>query len=842
MVTVIVIKKAFGFSIVCKMKIFYKLLLSACFLMGSWCELHAQNTGSWQPKNKTEQQSKGTIEGKIVDETTSAPLEYATFTLFDQIDSSMVTGSITNTEGNFIINTVAGDYFGKIEFISYKTKYISDIQFDGKKTLDLGILKLSPNAEVLDVVEVRAEKSQMQISLDKKVFNVGKDLANRGGTADDLLDNIPSVAVDVEGTVTLRGNSNVRILVDGKPSGLIGVGDNNGLRQFPTSMIDRVEVITNPSARYEAEGVAGIINIILKKDNQQGLNGSFDVTIGNPETYGATASMNYRRKNLNFFGSYGINYRTRNGGGRYLQNFYKNDTTFILDQTRNHERGGLSNSLRFGMDYFFNPKNTLTGALTYKVSDEDNFALIEYRDFIDKYPDNFVGVTYRTDDEKEDESSLEYSLIYKKEFDKKDQELTVDVRYEDDLETEQNQYLERFFDANSNPTGEPDLQQRSINKEVNKEWRFQLDYVHPISKEGKIETGLRSSIRQIDNNYVVEEFDDIDWDTLVGLTNNFLYDEKIHAAYLSFGNKHGKFSYLAGLRAELSDVSTKLVQTNEINDRNYFNLFPSVFLTYDLPDQNAIQVSYSRRIKRPSFRSLNPFFTFSDSRNLYTGNPDLDPEFTHSMEIGHIKYWDNATLSSSFYYRHTDGVVQRIKEINEEGNTVSKPQNLATEDAYGLEATIAYTPWEWWRLNSDWNFYRSIVDGSNQGENLGSDNFSWFGRLTSIISVFKTTDVQLRFNYRAPTQTAQGTRESIYYLDMAISTDILNKNGTITLSARDLFNSRKRRYTTFGDNFYTEGEFQWRTREIKLTFNYRLNQKKKRGGRGGDFEGGGGEF
>jgi outer membrane receptor protein involved in Fe transport len=607
-------------------------------------------------------------------------------------------------------------------------------------------------------------------------------------------------------------------------------------------MIDRVEVITNPSARYEAEGVAGIINIILRKDNNKGFNGSFDVTAGHPKTYGIGVNMNYRKKDLNIFASYGLNYRQRNGGGSYFQEFYKSDSIFILDQKRTHNRGGLSNTVRFGMDYYFNPKSVLTGALTYKVSDENNIANIEYNDYLNDYPDNFLGVTYRTDDEKEDESSLEYFLAYKKTYDRKGQELTADVRYEDDIETEQNQYLEEFYGSDNLPTGESDLQQRSINKEKNKEWNFQLDYVHPFSKEGKFELGLRSSIRKINNDYVVEEFNDIDWDTLDGLTNTFVYDENIHDGYFSFGNKHNKFSYLAGLRAELSDVSTQLLQTNEVNDRNYFNFFPSLHLTYELPRENAIQISYSRRIKRPGYRSLNPFRTFSDSRNLYQGNPDLDPEFTNSMEIGHIKYFEKGTLSSAFYYRHTDGVVQRIKTINDDGSTVSRPENLATEDAFGIEATITYSFLDWWQLDGDLNLYRSIVDGSNQGEGFESDNFSWFGRLTSRMTVLKSTDIQLRFNYRAPTQTVQGSRQAMYFLDLAISKDVLKNKGTITLSARDLLNTRKRRYTIYGDNFYTEGEFQWRSREVKLTFNYRLNQKKKRGGGRGGYEGGGGEF
>ena len=826
------------------MRTHFKYLFFIAILIFAFSDLIAQSAVNSQDQNiEPNGAIPNPIIGKIIDVNSKQFLEYATITLFSQKDSSMITGGISDAEGNFKIEAEKGEYFAKIEFLSYETMYIDDISVNkNSEVIDLGFIELNSSSAVLDIIEVRAEKSRMQMALDKRVFNVGKDLANRGGTADDLLDNIPSVTVDIEGNVSLRGNGNVRILIDGKPSGLIGVGDNSGLRQLPTSMIDRVEVITNPSARYEAEGVAGIINIVLRKDNSQGLNGAFDVTAGLPKTYGGTVNMNYRRKNFNLFGSYGLNYRIRNGNGAYYQEFYRKDSTLILDQNRTHERGGLSNTFRFGMDYYFNPKNVLTGALTYKVSDENNIANIEYNDYLDNYPDNFLGVTYRTDDEKEDESSLEYSLIYKKKYDRKGRELTADVRYEDDIETEENQYLEEFYGPDYLPTGDPNLEQRSINKEKNKEWRLQLDYVHPFAAEGLFETGLRSSFRNIHNDYVVEEFNDVEWDTLKNLTNTFIYDEAIHAGYASFGNKHGKFSYLAGLRAELSDVSTRLLQTNEINDRFYFNVFPSLHLTYDLPRENAIQLSYSKRIKRPGYRSLNPFRTFSDSRNLYQGNPDLDPELTHSIELGHIKYWEKATLSSAFYYRHTDGVVQRLKTINDDGSTQSRPENLATEDAFGLEATFTYRFLEWWKVDGDLNFYRSIVDGTNQGEGLESDNFSWFGRITSLATVLKT-DFQVRFNYRAPTQTVQGSREAMYFLDVAISKDILKKNGTITLSARDLLNTRKRWYTTYGDDFYTRGEFQWRTREIKLTFNYRLNQKKKKGGgnRGG-FDGGDGEF
>lgn len=827
-------------------KICFRLLhLGVVLLLGT--ALAAQSSGQWQADDfGTENPAKKAIKGKVIDAATKQGLEYATITLFSLQDSAMVTGGITDFEGSFKIEAVAGLYFAKVEFISYKPVVIADIVIDENQSeLDLGIIEMEVNTAVLDLVEVRADKSQMQIALDKRVFNVGKDLANRGGTAEYLLDNIPSVAVDIDGNVSLRGNGNVRILIDGKPSGLIGVGDNNGLRQIPSNMIDRVEVITNPSARYEAEGVAGIINIILKKDSNNGLNGSFDVSVGYPESYGAAVNMNYRKKSINFFGTYGLDYRTRQGGGYAYQEFYKNDSTFILDQHRDHERTGLSNTFRFGLDYYINPKNTLTGALTYQISDENNFAKIEYNDYINDYPGNFQGVTYRTDDEKEDESSLEYSLNYKKTFSKEDHVLTANIRYEDDIETEQNKYLETFYGSDYLPTGEPDLQQRGINKELNKEWQLQLDYVHPFSKDGKFEAGWRSSIREINNDFVVEELDDIVWDTLYNLSNNFIYDEKIHAAYSSIGNKHGRFSYIAGVRAELSNVITELVESDSVNDREYLNFFPTLHLTYELPGQNAIQVSYSRRINRPNYRDLNPFLSYSDSRNLYQGNPELDPEFTNSIEVGHIKYWNKATLSSFLYYRHTEGLVQRIREVvDDNGNTVNRPENLATEDAYGIEATFTYSPLEWWKLDGDLNFYRSIVDGSNVEESLESDYFSWFGRISSRMTILKSMDTQLRFNYRAPTETTQGSEKAMYFLDVSISKDILKGNGTITLNVIDLFNTRMRRYTTFGDDFYSKGEFQWRTREIKLTLNYRLNQMKKKSEReGGNFEGeGGGGF
>ncbi len=789
--------------------------------------------------------TKAVIKGQVVDKDTEAPLEFATVTVFSQKDSSLVTGSISDEKGMFFIETKPGAYRVVIEFLAYRPAVIPNILLTREDPVaDLGKVRLAPDAETLTQVEVVAEKSQMQLSLDKRIFNVGKDLSNAGGTAEDILDNVPSVTVDIDGNVSLRGSGNVRILVDGKPSSLVGISGTNGLKQLPANMIDRVEVITNPSAKYEAEGMAGIINIVLKKQNRKGFNGSFDLMAGAPETYGVTANLNYRRKRLNFFINYGIHKRSQDGGGNLYSEFFSNDSTYITQLNRNHDRSGLSNNLRFGADYFFNPKNILTTAFSYRTGNDDNFASLNYDDFLFNLSTP-IGSTYRTDDEKEQDRNLEYNVTYRKSFEEKGREFVLDIQIEDRQETERSDFLEQYFDANNDLLPETELMQRSKNVEGQNQLRMTADYTHPLGKDGKFEAGLLASFREINNDYLVEEFRDQDWELMTNLSNHFIYNEDIQAAYATLGNKSGKLSYQAGLRLERSKVLTELITTNEVNDRDYVNFFPSAHLAYELAGQNSFQVSYSRRVRRPRFWDLNPFFTFSDSRNQWSGNPNLDPEFTDSYEVGHLKYWDYASLASSVYYRHTTDVLERIRTYDNDGNSYTKPQNLSSRDDYGLEFNWSYEPLKNLRLNGNFNFFRSITKGSFEGQVFDADTYSWFTRFSSKLTLWKELDVQTSFNYRAPIETTQGRNKAMYHIDLGMSKDVLNKRGTLTLSVRDLLNSRKRSYISQGDNFYSEGEFQWRSRMLRLSFNYRINQKKQRQGsgkNGGDFEGGDLEF
>ncbi|MFT4664301.1 MAG: ferric enterobactin receptor [Polaribacter sp.] len=818
------------------MNLSYKIYLSTIFLLFISLLANGQNSN----RNAKGLFSKPVIKGNVIDSNNELPLEFATVTLMNAADSSVVTGGITDEKGSFLIESRPGNYIVKIEFISYKNQYRDNIKL-GKNNpkADLGTISLSPDANLLNTVEVRAEKSQLNIALDKKVFNVGKDLANRGGSATDVLDNVPSVSVDIEGNIALRGSGNVRILINGKPSGLVS-GNTNGLKSIPASSIDRIEVITNPSARYEAEGMSGIINIILRKEQQKGLNGSFDLTLGYPTQYGAAINMNYRRKNLNFFTNIGINQQEGPGGGYENREFTTGDTTEITRQERDHLRGGLTRNIRLGADYFINDKNILTTSFLWSVSDQNNITDLKYEDFINSI-NNPIGISRREDNEEEDEVELEYAMTYRKIFSKEGHELTTDLRYQDNSEIELSDYVQSYFNKEDLPSGQANDFQQSSNDEGERQTIFQMDYVHPFSKEKKFETGIRSSFRRIKNNYKVEELDlNEEWQALIGLTNEFSYNEDIYAAYASYGDKIGKFSYQGGLRMEYTDILTKSKETNEEIPKSYINFFPSVNLSYDLPKSNAIQLSYSRRIVRPRFRLLNPFSSFSDDRNLRVGNPDLDPEFTDSYELGHIKYWDKGSLASAIFYRYSTDVIDRIREVNEnDGTTISRPQNLATRNEYGFEFVASYNPTKRIRINGDVNFLRSITDGSSQGQDFNADTYTMSGRIMTKLTILKSVDSQISYNYRAPRKTTQGTRNSIHSMDVALSKDVLKNNGTITFSIRDLFNSRKWIYTTELENLYADGEFQWRARSLVLTFNYRLNQKKQRG-RGGRGRGGSG--
>jgi ferric enterobactin receptor len=766
------------------------------------------------------------VSAQIVDSSSSAALASSTIQVFRQGDKSVFRGLVADSSGRFTVALNAGSYYLSVKHLGYSTVTTRSFELTATQSLDLGTIRLKSVSKTLDEVVVQAQRSSMQLSLDKKIFNVGQDLANAGGSASDILSNIPSVSVDQEGNVKLRGSDNVRILIDGKPSGLVSIKGGSGLQQLQANMVDKVEIITNPSARYEAEGVGGVINIILKKEKQNGFNGSVEAVTGTPTNLGAAANFNYRHRRFNFFINYGINYRVQPYVSSLYQEVYERDTTFILKQENDGEVIGFNNNIRGGLDFFFTEKSVLTASYLYRRSKGQRETNIHYQDYLFDLS-NPTGSIYRRQDEDETEPNSEYSLIYKRSFTRKGHELTAEVKHIDNWENSDQVFTQNGFKPDGSVDHSKNVVQLSVNDEFEKQWLFQLDYTKPIGTEGKFETGVRSSFRNMVNDYIVTQQDSAGgYYPLPGLDNIFLYDENIHAAYGIIGNKTNRFSYQAGLRAEWTDVKTTLKETNEINPRNYVNLFPSAHLTLELESENAMQLSYSRRVRRPFYNDLSPFMTYSDSRNYFSGNPDLEPEFSDVIELAHIKTFDKGSFTSSLYYRDTKGKITSIRLVDENGNSITQPENLVGEKALGAEFTAGYTPYKWWKLDFNANMFYSEIDGSNISAEYETNTFSWSARQTSRFMFKGNFDIQLRANYEAPQKTAQGERKGLFFADFSMSKDVFKGKGTVSFNVLDVFNSRRYRSTSEGTNFYTESDSQYRRRQINLSLSYRIRQSK----------------
>lgn len=772
-----------------------------------------------------------TIEGKVVDEQGLA-VPFANAALYTAQDSSLVTGAVSDETGYFKFQTSAGTYYLRVSFLSYEEKLISNIDLSANK--NLGTIVLVASAQVLESVVIQAEKSQMELYLDKKVFQVGKDLSNISGSATDILENVPSVTVDAEGNVSLRGSGNVRILIDGKPSGLTGISTADAMRQLQGNLIERIEVITNPSAKFDAEGEVGIINIILKKETAKGINGSFALNAGYPDNYGASFNLNLRRKDMNFFSSYGFTYRSSPGSGFSNQYFVQPDTSFSYAQENKRNRSDRSHNFRAGMDYFLDERNTITGAFLIRLSDGLNTTNNIYNDY--NMNGELVRTVERNERELEPETNTELALSYRREYQKAGQLLTADFKWIDNIETENATFNQTDYSIDS--TGF----QRSSNTENERNILAQIDYVQPVFSKGKFETGLRTTQRIIDNDFRVEQLDQENdtWFTLPAFNNNLVYTENIYAGYFIVGNESDRVAWQTGVRGELTDISIELLESGTINYQNYFNIFPSAHLSYKFSQAKTIQLSYSYRLSRPNFRDLMPFSNYSDNRSLFVGNPNLRPEYTHSLEASYLLTWEAGSILSSAYYRYKTGVIEELTTVDSVGFTRTQPVNLANEDAYGLEFNFSWNPVKWWNFNTNANFFRAITEGRFDEVDFFADTYSWTNRTTSRLTFQKKWNFQIGFNYRSPRITPQGESKSLAYFDLGLSRDLLKGNGTLTFSVRDVFNSRKFRSIVNrpDEGYYSEREFQWRARQLLLTFTYRLNMKKESGrvNDNGDFD------
>ncbi len=755
------------------------------------------------------------ISGKVIDKETNQPLEYATIILKD-LSTEKITGGISNIKGVFTVSSVKGNYNITIEFLGFEP-----ISFNNKEiseNTNLGTIALVTDANNLDEVEIIAEKSTVEIRLDKKIYNVGKDMTVKGGTAADVLANVPSVTVDIEGAVSLRGNENVRILINGKPSTFASGAD--ALKQLPADAIQKVEVITSPSARYDAEGTAGILNIVLRKGKALGFNGSFSVSTGIPTNFGASTNLNHRTKKVNYFTTIGYNYNDAPGNAYFETKSNLNNTI----ENREYDRERKNFNSRFGLEYFLTDNASVTGSILFSDSNRQTKTGIKTTKQ-DTLPANN---SFKTRNELEDDldKQIEFNLNFTQKFKTSGHKLTFDFKHEINNEEE----LATQMGTQFTPVFSNDSIQKTDAIEHKKRILVQGDYVLPIGENAQFEAGFRSNNSYQNTDFTVRD-DQQNGIFIIDTTasNVFIYNEKVHALYTQYGNKYGKFSALLGLRMEISDIDIKSTRTALSSDKKYTELFPTLNLAYELKENETITLGYNRRIRRPRSWFINPFGTRASENNVFQGNPDLNPAYANAVDIGYLKKWDKITFNTSIYYNYSTDVIQFIgaEDPTNSAITITSPINIASEDRYGMEFSFNYDLFKWWKLNNSFNFYQNSLNGNGVGED--SKNSSWTTRLNSRIKLPGKIDWQTTANYRGPRENLQSKNKGVISINLAFSKDILKDKGTLSLNVSDLLNSRKRiSNSRISASTTRYSEFQWRERQIRLNFTYRLNQKKKR--------------
>ncbi len=798
------------------------------------------NTLFAQLPNNATRVAKIKITGNVNDSETSQPLEYATISLVNERFPYRIQGGITDAKGNFDIEIFPGKYNITIEYIGFKKITLENKEII--ETTSLGNFALTINSESLEEVELIGERTEVEIRLDKRVYNVGRDITVRGGSVTDVMDNIPAVSVDVEGNISLRGNDNVRILINGKPSGLVGLSGPAALRQLPAESIEKVEVVTSPSARYEASGTAGILNIILKKDELIGFNATFIVNAGVPENLGGTATLNWRTKKLNIFSTTTYRDQKSLGGGIFNSEYFNGDlpSTFA-NETRDYDRVRKNYFINLGAEYYFNDKTSLTISGFVRDSNNTSDASTEIDDL--NANGDILSTVSRLQEEAEEDNSSQLTANFTKKFNDKGHELVAEIQLQKSAEDEFADITNS--DSPSETAGTLESQTRNL---------FQLDYVWPIDKNTQFEFGYRGDFSSQENDYEIAIFENDEFVRDTNLSNVLLFEQNINALYTQFGKKVNKFSYLVGLRMENTNIVIDQKTTKDYKEKKYTNFFPTLNLSYEFSVEENITLGFSRRIRRPRSWSLNPFPSRSSITFFRQGNPDLDPSYSSTFDFGYLKRWEKFTFNGSAYFQKATQVITRITEATGEVVRVSENPlieipslratsiNLAENNRIGTEFTLTYVPSRKFRLSGNFNIFNSETIGNYNNQVFDAEIVSWFARINGNITLPKGWTAQLRGFYRGPNATAQNRSKGFFVLSGAINKDVLKKKGTLSFNASDLLNSRRFKNTTTTERFINYSEFQWRRPSYVMTFTYKINERKNdRRRRNQSYGDGGGE-
>lgn len=752
------------------------------------------------------QKSAVTITGKVVESNSQQPIEFATIMLADKATKSAITGTTTDIDGKFMLKSTTDNFYLEITFIGFTKKTINEFSVVNGR-VDLGKIVLLEDSETLDEVVVRAEKSSTEFQLDKRVFNVGKDLSSTGASALEVLNNVPSVNVNIEGEISLRGTGGVQILINGKPSVLSEQG--NALGTLTADMIEKIEVITNPSAKYDAEGTSGIINIVLKKEERKGINGSVSINAGFPSNQSIGISLNRRTEKFNLFSQLGVGYKS-------LPSFNENINKDLINDTKLSSEGIEYRNENFynvilGTDYHINKNNvlTLSGNFAYEIEEqpsETNFSFYESDVLTSSW--NRKEVTEATN------PKWQYELQYKKDFeDDKNHDMLFSV-----LGTFFGKKLSSEFENTGTLGGQLDGLQQTATDFKEAETTFKFDYTKPFNEKLTLETGAQYVINNVSNDFEVTNLVNDEWVQDPNLTNVFEFDQKVLGVYATGAYEDKKWGVKLGLRLENTDLKTLLLNTNEPNSQNYTKLFPSLHTSYKLTKRFSVQAGYSKRVYRPGLWELNPFFNIRNNFSIRKGNPNLNPSFTDSYEVSSIYILEKSTLNFSVYHRYTTDVIERISTF-EDNVTVFQPQNIGTSRTTGLELNGKYAPKKWFTLTGDANYNYFNRQGTYESTVFDFNASQWSGKITTKFKLPADIDFEITGRYRSKEQTVQGVRSANMFADMGLRKKIIKGKGVINVSVRDIFASRIREFETNQEDFYVYS-FGQRGRFITVGFSY----------------------
>ena len=775
----------------------------------------------------------GKISGKVLDASSGRPVDFATVAVINKSTGKAVKAAQTNQDGRFTLGLIPyGTFAVKVSFVGYKPFVKDQVSVSAQQpAIELGEIKISAaKSSMLNEVVVQGQKSTIQLGVDRKVFSVDQSIVSEGGSATDLLTNVPTVSVDLDGNVSLRGSGSVRVLIDGRPSA-IGGGDMAAvLQSLPASSIENIELITNPSAKYDPEGQTGIINIVLKKNKKIGSNGSVSLSMGNRDNYNASTNLSYRSGKVNLYGNYSYRYANRLGNGF-------NNTLFagsgrVVNNSSESKRHNVNHTAKVGMDYFINDKTTLgaSGNLNFRTGKDTEGISYLYNN----YSSDLNGTSLRNSREDEKENGYDLSLDFSRRFKKQGEELTANFSFGKRDENEDERFNQDFYQFSGVQRDTVD-RRLSQNESAGENYNIQVDYTLPFSQQQKLEAGYRSTIRTSDDSQVSDRYnyrlDQYYRD--YNLTNDFSLEDIVHAAYTSYQNQITKsFGFQVGLRAEQAYLNTEYrsldtasgIQQSTKGKLDYFRVYPSIFLTQKLKNDHQIQLSYTRRVNRPRGWQVNPFRDISDPNNIRVGNPNLKPEDIHSFELSHMKYWKALTLTSSLYFRQVNDGVEGIQTPIDSTTTLTQFANFSKNQAAGLEVIGRADITKGFNLTANFNlFYNKIFENETFGIK-GNSGYNWTGNITANISLPLNLSTQLNANYMGPRITAQGRGRQMFGADAAVKMDVLQKKASIAFNVRDVFNTRRWGGVTETPAFTREFRRRMLGRMATLTFSYRFGQ------------------